>query len=483
VEADGGRSHRPAKGFMIAGPSSGVGKTMVSLSIMAALRNRGLAVQPFKCGPDFIDGGHHARVCGRTSRNLDGWMLSADANREIFARAAAGADVCVVEAMMGLFDRADGKSEQGSSAEIAKWLDLPVVLVVDASAMARSAAALAHGFESFDPALTIAGVIFNNVGGPAHYTMLKDAIETSTRAKPLGYLPREQAIHIPERYLGLFTAAEDCISDSMLSVLAELAESTIDLDQLIECAAWISPGEASIAHGHTSRARSSIRLGIARDKAFCFYYEDNFDALQRAGAQIVEFSPLADSALPGAIDGLYLGGGYPELYAQRLAENRNMLSTVRQAAQAGLPIYAECGGLMYLAQEIVTKDGTSFPMTAVFPLRVQMAGRLVNFGYSEVCFTSECLLGPAGTKARGHSFHCSNVIETGRIEHVYRTRNAVSGSEEAEGFCLNNVLASYIHLHFLSNPGLACAFVKNVERAKYRDSIAAGAYARKLIES
>jgi cobyrinic acid a,c-diamide synthase len=356
------------------------------------------------------------------------------------------------------------------------------VLVIDASAMARSAAALAHGFESFDPALTIAGVIFNNVGGPAHYHMLKDALETSTRAKPLGYLPRQQAIHIRERHLGLFTTAEDCISDSMLSMLAQLGESTVDLDRLIECAAPIPPGEEASHPGPISRARSSIRLGVARDLAFSFYYEDNFDALRRAGAQIVDFSPLADSCLPEPIDGLYFGGGYPELYAQGLAENLNMLRTIRQAAKAGLPIYAECGGLMYLAQELVTKDGTSFPMTAVFPLRVQMTDRLVNFGYAEVCFTSECLLGPAGTKARGHSFHCSNVIETEPIERVYRTRNAMSGSEEAEGFCLNNVLASYIHLHFLSNPGLACAFVKNVARARTRDSTAVGAYARKLIE-
>src|SRR5260370_34335818 len=202
------------KAFVVAGPASGVGKTTVTLSLMAALRRRGLTVQPFKCGPDFIDGGHHARVCGRASRNLDGWMLSAEANRHIFHRNAANADVCVIEGVMGLFDGVDGKSEAGSTAEIAKWLQLPVILVADASSMARSAAALVHGFESFDPALKGTGVIFNKVGGPAHYQMLGDALTSSINAFPLGYFPHDERIRIPERYLGLFTAGEDSLPDS-----------------------------------------------------------------------------------------------------------------------------------------------------------------------------------------------------------------------------------------------------------------------------
>src|SRR5579863_7349000 len=227
------------RGFVIAGPSSGVGKTTVTLSLMAALRKRGLTVQPFKCGPDFIDGGHLARVCGRASRNLDGWMLSAEANRRIFYRNAADADVCVVEGVMGLFDGVDGRSEAGSTAEIAKCLQLPVILVVDASAMARSAAAMVHGYESFDPALKVAGVIFNNAGGAVHYRMLSDAVTTGANAVPLGYLPRDKRIDIPERYLGLVTAGENLLPDSMLSLLGELAESHIDLNQLLECATSI----------------------------------------------------------------------------------------------------------------------------------------------------------------------------------------------------------------------------------------------------
>ena len=465
-----------SKGFVIAGPASGAGKTTVALSLMAALRKRGLAVQPFKCGPDFIDGGHHSRVCGRTSRNLDGWMLSADANRQIFRRSAAGAAVCIVEGVMGLFDGADGKSEAGSTAEIAKWLGLPVVLVVDASSMARSAAALVRGFETFDPAVKLAGVIFNKVGGPAHYNLLKDALTGNTSALPLGYLLSDERIRIPERYLGLFTAGEGLVSESMLSQLGELAEESIDLDKLLECATVPALAKQALTeNARPAAVAHSIRIGVARDKAFCFYYEDNLNALRDAGAEIVEFSPVDDPKLPDAIDALYFGGGYPELFANQLSKNSRMLAAIKRTAQEGLPIYAECGGLMYLAKEITTKDGISFPMAGVLLLRVQMTERLVNFGYAEVSLTSDCLLGPVGKKARGHSFHCSRIIHAEPIEHVYRTRNSLTGREEPEGFRMDNVLASYIHLHFLSSPGLAERFVKNIQSAKRGEALIAAA--------
>jgi cobyrinic acid a,c-diamide synthase len=464
-------AEKPRKAFIIAGPASGVGKTTVTLSIMAALRKRGLAVQPFKCGPDFIDGGHHSRICGRASRNLDGWMLSADANRRTFSRAAKEADVCVIEGVMGLFDGADGKSDAGSTAEIAKWLGLPVILVVDASAIARSAAALVHGFETFDPAVKVAGVIFNRVGGPGHYRLLKDALTSGTTAVPLGYLSSDERIRIPERYLGLITAGEQLLPDSALSLLGQLAEDSIDLHKLLECGDSV-PALRQAAPAPDAMAWSavrSVRIGVARDKAFCFYYEDNLDSLRQAGAEIVEFSPLEDSSLPAGVDALYFGGGYPELFAGQLAANSRMLASIKQAAQEGLPIYAECGGLMYLANEIVTKDGVAFPMAGVLPLRVQMTDRLINFGYHEVSFTRDCLLGPAGTKVRGHSFHCSKMIDDGPLERVYKTRSSLTGCEEPEGFRIGNVLASYIHLHFLSSSGLAVGFVRNVQNARQRE--------------
>src|SRR5690242_4195501 len=282
------------QGFVVAGPASGVGKTTVTLALMAAFRSRGLAVQPFKCGPDFIDAGHHSRACGRPSRNLDGWMLSADRNREIFHRSAPGADVCVVEGVMGLFDGVDGRSEAGSTAEMARLLGFPVVLVVDASSIARSVAALVHGFETFDPGARVSGVIFNKVSGPIHYRLLRDAVESSCETVPLGYLPRDNRIQIPERYLGLFTAAEDLLPESTLALLAELGESYIDLERLLESAACLT---VTLAAGG-SAASLGVRIGVARDRAFCFYYDDNLDALRAAGAEIVEFSPLNDPGLP-----------------------------------------------------------------------------------------------------------------------------------------------------------------------------------------
>jgi cobyrinic acid a,c-diamide synthase len=456
------------KGFVVAGPASGVGKTTVTLALMAAFRKRGLLVQPFKCGPDFIDAGHHTRACGRSSRNLDGWMLPADRNREIFCRSAAGADVCIVEGVMGLFDGASGKSDVGSTAEMAKLLGLPVVLVVDASSVARSVAALVHGFESFDPEVKVPGVIFNKVAGPTHFALLRDAVETACGAAPLGYLPRDERIQVPERYLGLFTAGEDLLPDSKLALLAEIAEGHIDtekLDKLLESAASFA---APLAAGHSARKIPNVRVGVARDRAFCFYYEDNLDALRAAGAEIVEFSPITDTAPPANLDALYFGGGYPELYADQLSANEEMVSSVKKFADEAGAIYAECGGLMYLANKIMTRDGKAFTMAGILPFDVQMTDRLVNFGYAEVSLAEDCLWGAAGTRARGHSFHCSKIIECGPMDQTYRVSYTLARREEAEGFRIKNVLASYIHLHFLSCPGLASTFVENLERAKQK---------------
>ncbi|HUY13934.1 MAG TPA: cobyrinate a,c-diamide synthase [Terriglobia bacterium] len=450
------------KGFVIAGPSSGAGKTTVSLALMAALRRRGLEVQPFKCGPDFIDTGHHTRVCCRPSRNLDGWMLSDQTNRGIFHSAARSADVCVVEGVMGLFDGASGKSATGSTAEIAKLLDLPVVLVVDVSAMARSAAAVVHGFETFDPALRLAGVIFNKAGGPGHAQMLREAMESGCSTPLLGCLPRNEKIQIPERYLGLHTAEENLLTEELISLLASIAESNLDLTQLL---ASLPDIRVPVA-GETPKARCDVRIGVARDRAFSFYYEDNLDALRACGAEIVEFSPLSDAQLPASIDALYFGGGYPELHAGQLSGNREMLAAIGRFGDEDSPIYVECGGLMLLAEEVVNRDGQSFPMAGLLPLRVRMTDRLVKFGYAEVTLSTDSLWGFAGAKARGHSFHCSTITEAGDVDRQYHIRYSLGRLEEQEGFRLKNVLASYIHLHFLSNPDLPARLVENIRRAR-----------------
>jgi cobyrinic acid a,c-diamide synthase len=450
------------KGVVIAGPQSGVGKTTVTLGLLAAWRRRGLTVQPFKVGPDFIDPGHLTRVAGRVCRNLDGWMLSREANLESFRRQARDADVAVVEGVMGLFDGYDGVTEAGSTAQMAKWLGLPVLLVVDARAMARSAAALVHGFATFDPALPLSGVIFNRVGSPAHLAYLQQALDQAGEVRCFGGLSREAEAAIPERHLGLFTADDHPLGADYAERLAELVERHLDLDGLLSAIPPVPPGKEPVPV--TSPAE--VRLGVARDRAFCFYYPENLELLTRFGAELVPFSPLEDRDLP-EVHGLYLGGGYPELCAAQLSANRAMLRAVRERAEAGLPIYAECGGLMYLAQELLDLEGKSHTMAGVLPFGVKMFPRLKALGYREVTLTASGLLGPAGTRLRGHEFHYSDIIaappDLPRLYHLTPRRG---GTPREEGYVVNRVLASYIHVHFGSNPEAARSFVHCCRRFK-----------------
>jgi cobyrinic acid a,c-diamide synthase len=453
-----------SKGFVIAGPSSGAGKTTVTLGLMAALKRRGLIVQPFKCGPDFIDPGHHQRVCGRPSRNLDGWMLTPAVNQRTFLRHATSADVSVAEGVMGLFDGVSRSSGAGSTAEMATMLGLPILFVVDASKMAGSAAALVHGFATFDPAVHLAGVIFNKVGSASHYSLLKDALERAGDTVSLGYLPRDEQLRIPERYLGLVTADECLPSDQAVAHLADLVGQYIDLDRVLDVAGVVAGQLEEVA---SAPAAAPVRIGVARDRAFCFYYEDNFDALRAAGADLVAFSPLDDRELPGGLDALYFGGGYPELWVEALAANASMKAAVRGFIESGRAVYAECGGLMYLAQSIQGRDGRTWPMIGALPVTVVMTERLQRFGYVEVTLTQDCVLGAAGTIARGHSFHCSRIGDLSPdIPRSYQLRYTLARTEEAEGFSVGSVLASYIHLHFHSNPGLATEFVRRIARQR-----------------
>lgn len=448
------------KGLLVAGTASGVGKTTVALAIMAGLRRRGFVVQPFKCGPDFLDTGHHTRICGRSARNLDTWMLSAEANRSVLHEAAIGADVVVAEGVMGLFDGKSGGSEVGSSAEIAKLLKLPVVLVVDAAKSARSIAAVVMGFELFDPDLHLAGVILNRVANERHYEVLREAIAVSCRTKILGWLPREPKLAIPERHLGLHGAEQMPPGDEnttkiQVDTLEALAEQHFDLNGLFELECGLPLSEPL---QHTTRLSEdvlSVRMGMAFDPAFSFYYEDNLDILRKHGVEIVRFSPMNDTHLPPDLDALYLGGGYPELYARQLSGNQKMLSEIREFAASGKPVYAECGGMLYLSQKLRLVDGTIYTMAGVLPLYLEMTSKLVQFGYVTVEFTEDCLLGPKGTIIRGHSFHYSRIASQAGMATGYRVRYSISGKDEFEGFHQGNIFASYIHLHFRANPSVA----------------------------
>jgi cobyrinic acid a,c-diamide synthase len=451
--------------FMVAGTASGVGKTTVALALMAALRERGYRVQPFKCGPDFLDTGHHSAICGRVSRNLDTWMLDGSANRAILASANRNADAAIVEGMMGLYDGVAGGGENGSAAQIAKLLDLPVVLVLDAGKSARSIAAVVKGFEGFDPEVRFAGIVLNRVGSESHYRLLETAIRSVTTTPLLGHLPTDSALAIPERHLGLHTTEDTTSAEDRLAAFARAGRKSLDLAPLLDLVCQSAMAESEAIPASLPR-QTRVRIGVARDKAFSFYYEDNFDLLRESGAEIVPFSPLADAEVPPNLDGLYLGGGYPELYADALSRNASMCAGIRALAGAGKPVYAECGGMIYLGKSLTTLDGLSYAMTGLLPMEFEMTPRLVHFGYVEAEFVENCLLGEKGTRVRGHSFHCSRVRPGSAMPTAYHLKYSLSGREESEGYRFKNVLASYVHLHFRANPVLARSLVMAAQRVQ-----------------
>jgi cobyrinic acid a,c-diamide synthase len=438
---------------------SGCGKTTITLGLMAALLRRGLKVAPFKVGPDFIDPGHHTRITGTVSRNLDGWMLSRAYNEQCFQKHRQAADVAVVEGVMGLFDGYDGRSEAGSTAQMAKWLNLPVLLVVDARSMARSAAAVVQGFENFDRDLQFAGVVFNNLGSPRHRQYLLEALEGNVRMPCLGGLVCDEGIRIPERHLGLVTRDDHPLTDEAVSRLAGLVEDNIQLDTLL---AGLRPVTTATATNSAPAAKRcpAVRIGVARDNAFCFYYQDNLDLIETCGAELVFFSPLADQCLPDDLDGIYLGGGYPELFAEELSRNHAMRSQVREKSAAGMPIYAECGGFMYLCRDISDLDGNSHAMADCFPFATRMQDRLRALGYREITLRTDTIIGKTDQRVRGHEFHYSLISSPfADVDTVYRVEGRAGIQESLEGYRVNRTLGSYVHLHFGSQPAASPAFV------------------------
>lgn len=449
--------------IMIASSHSGVGKTTIATGIMAALRRRGLRVQGFKVGPDFIDPTFHQAATGRPGLNLDGWMLSRETNLEIFARAAGDADVAVIEGVMGLFDGKSCPSLEGTTAEMALWLDAAVVLVLDAAAMAGSAAAIVHGFDTLVPELRLSAVICNKVASTKHYAYLRDAIAARCRPESIGYLPRDAGFSLPERHLGLHLAQE-VLTEQRLKLLAEWIEDHLDLDRLLELSSrnaleLSSRNAPAVAPATRPHATQRARIGIARGAAFCFYYRDNLDLLRDLGAELVDFSPAADRALPPDIDGIYLGGGYPELHAQALSSNESMRAAIARFAASDAPVYAECGGFMYLMREIVDAGGRNWPMAGIFPTSARMQKRLAKLGYIEIESRASAGWLTPGQRARGHEFRYSAMDPMpGEVSRAY--------SDPSEGYRVKSVLGSYIHLHFRSCPGFAEDFVSACARRR-----------------
>ncbi len=444
-------THAPA--FLIGGTASGSGKTTITLGILAALTARGLAAQPFKCGPDFIDPTLHRMVTGRISSNLDLRMCGQEFCRNTFNQRLSGKDVGVVEGVMGLFD--GGLS---SSAALAGALNLPVVLVIDARSAAESVAAVLKGFEVYDPCVQIRGVIFNRVGSDRHVELIRGAVEQSCQARILGFFPRDIRFEIPDRHLGLHMGEEAPLNEFQLAGLVAAVEKHIDLDALLSLGARRVGRQVVSAPRHQDRPLpqslaptasnfprpSPLKLAVARDLPFCFYYEDNLAILAKAGFELLMFSPLHDQKLPAGMDALYLGGGYPELHASALSRNVGMRSAIAAWARGGGMVYAECGGFMYLCEELIDLDGKTHAMAGVFPATVRMQSRLSRLGYRQPCLNMDCLWGKKGEVLHGHEFHYS-VIErmAPDVETIYQLEDG-----RREGFKVGNAVGGYIHLHF-----------------------------------
>lgn len=457
------------KAFLIAAPQSGSGKTTISIGIMEALKRRGLTVAPFKVGPDFIDPGYHRLVTGRPSINLDGWICGSAGVRESFFRYAGNADIAVIEGVMGLFDGFGGVSEQGSSAQVARLLDVPVILLVNARGQARSVAALIKGFMEFDPELRIAGVIFNQVSSDSHAAILREAVAAlDSPPAVIGCIPSDDRLAIPSRHLGLVTAEDNPLSADYLDYLVQAISEHLDLATLWDTA-QPRPGDhaVSLPAAEAETSIPDVKIAVACDEAFCFVYAENLRLLNEAGVELIPFSPLRDTGLPEGVSGVYLPGGYPELYAAQLAGNEAMKSSIAAAVDCGMPVYAECGGFIYLTRGVSgsqQSDEIAHGFVNVFPVQTRMLPRRKALGYREVELAAACILGDHGLVGRGHEFHYSEItVMPPEIERIYAVRKGKTDLEP-EGYRINNCLASYVHLHFGSCPEMATGFVESCRK-------------------
>ncbi|MCX7746413.1 MAG: cobyrinate a,c-diamide synthase [Clostridia bacterium] len=446
--------------IVIAGTNSGCGKTTVTLGIMGALKRMGLKVQPFKVGPDYIDPMFHTFITGQHSRNLDSFMLDENTVKTLFLRSARYADIAVAEGVMGFYDGLGGTSQEGSTAHVAGILNSPVVLVVNGEGLSLSILPILLGFMDYNRNVNIKGVILNHLKSESHFLLLKEIIEEHTGLAVLGYLKKNSEISLPGRHLGLVSGGEIQDLNEKLDKLISQIEKTVDLKLLVKLAGN-APAMKPVPEG-THPVFQNVKIGVAKDKAFNFYYQDNLELLEMLGADLIYFSPLKDQHLPKDVKGLYIGGGYPEVFAKELEENLPMKLSVKKAVELGLPAYAECGGLMYLSQSIKTLEGNEYKMTEVIPGKSEMTASLKRFGYVEVEITKDNILARKGDRIRAHEFHYSVTMVDSEVDTCYKVMKERRNKNMSEWYCgyqVKNLMAGYPHLHFWGNPRFAKRFL------------------------
>ena len=451
--------------IMIAAPGSGSGKTTITCALLKALKNRGEQVVSYKCGPDYIDPMFHKQVIGIPSKNLDTFFTDEDATRELFLKNRTEKDFVVMEGVMGLFDGLGGIREEGSSYHLAKVTETPIVLVINAKGMGRTLIPMIAGFLKYDKEKLIKGVILNKMS-KSYYEIIKPLIEEELRIRVLGYFPDEKDINLESRHLGLVMPNDSEDIQKRLQVMSKRFEKTVDVEEIEHIAEQAK--ELLLAqkplniNGCSDKECSRPVIAVAKDEAFCFYYEDNLLMLQENGAKITYFSPLHDTKLPDCCDALLIGGGYPELYAGELSRNVNMRNAIKQAIDTGMPIVAECGGFMYLHESITDKDGISHPMVGVIPATCSYKGKSVRFGYVEIQENKSCFL-PEGQLIKGHEFHYFDSTDNGDCCTAQKPTTGREYSCVMEG---DNYWMGFPHLYYPSNPFFAESFVKKAEKYK-----------------
>ncbi len=440
---------------MIAGTHSGVGKTTITLGLMSALKERGLIVQGYKIGPDYIDPSHHTAVTERPSRNLDSWLMDKDVCLELFDHAKSDADIAIIEGVMGLYDGCMDGTESGSSAHVAKIVKAPVVLILDARGMSRSAGAVVLGYKNFDKDLKISGVIVNRIRSERHYASVKKTIEDTCEAPVLGYLPFDDKIMLPERHMGLVPSVEQVFAKSTYQEIGKALSGTVDIDRLISLASSVGdipPFQRTIFGGITEKF--PLRIAVASDEAFNFYYQDNLDLLEAFGVELAYFSPLYDKYVPADIDGIYIGGGFPEMYAGMLAANTTMKESLRKAYKNGAVIYGECGGMMYLLEQLIDFKGNSHDMCGILKGVTRMENTRQGLGYITVQAVRDNLVSKTGDSFRAHEFHWSSLQSPDDTTYAYTVARYGDKKTKRDGIQHNRILASYAHIHFATNTEL-----------------------------